>query len=121
METRSFRCSLPDYSQGRVEQGRLLVETGKEEAEAFTFHIDGIDHEAGKARLIGNAGADDLTVVGSMSSVSFIERTPSGALNITTIYAWRDSMDRFHAAHSRHIALLGPYPSQRYGYCEVWH
>jgi len=52
--------------------------------------------------------------------VSFIEVVPVGTPNVTTIYAWVDKTGRFKAVHSRHTELAGPFPSQHYGYCELW-
>ena len=120
MSARSFRCSFPQYSTVDWDnRDQPQLQTGTEDD--FVFQIDGIDYSTGDARVIGNIGASDLVVVPGVTTVSFIEAIPSGGVNLTTVYAWRDSMgSRFKAVHSRHTAVLGPSPSQYFGYCEVW-
>ena len=108
MSARSFRCSFPQYSSvdWDRDQPRLRTSTQAD----FAFHIDGIDYRTRTARVIGNAGAADLMAMAGVMSVSFIEQTPSGSVNLTSIYAWRDSMGRFKAVVSRHVALARAYP-----------
>ncbi|MCC7131794.1 MAG: hypothetical protein IT352_04070 [Gemmatimonadales bacterium] len=95
--------------------------------EPMDFVIDGIDAQAGSARMIGNAGATDLVLVRGVDVLSFIERTPAGNLMVTSIFfvpqAVRKRAGRelpegsFEAVHSRHFSLITPFPSQRYGHC----
>jgi hypothetical protein len=92
----------------------------KDGRQDFEFHIDGIDHGRRTARIIGNAGAEDLLVFGGADSVAFVEQVPVGAVNVTTVYAWRDTQGRFKSVHSRHTAIGGPSPSQNYGFCQAW-
>jgi hypothetical protein len=115
---RSLKCSFPWYSSADWNDDRPTLKNATQTD--FGFHIDGIDYGKGVARLIGNAGAEDLTPVRGDSSVSFIERVPVGTLNVTTVYAWRNKAGHFKAVHSRHTAIGGPSPSQNYGSCEPW-
>ena len=116
---RSFRCSFPQYATVDWDRDQPQLQTGTEDD--FILQIDGVDYSTGDARMIGNVGASDLVVVSGVTTVSFVERIPSGEVNLTTVYAWRDSMGlRFKAVHSRHTAIFGPSPSQYFGYCEVW-
>ena len=116
---RSFRCSFPQYATVDWDRDQPQLQTGT--ADDFVLQIDGVDYSTGDARMIGNVGASDLMAMAGVMSVSFIEQTPSRSVNLTSIYAWRDSMGRrFKAVHSRHTAILGPSPSQYFGYCEVW-
>ena len=118
MSARSFRCSFPQYSTVDWDRDEPQLRTGSEDD--FVVQIDGIDYRTQTARVIGNVGADELMAVAGATSVSFTEQTPSGAVHLTSIYAWRDSMGRFKAVYSRHTAIFGPTPSQYFGYCEVW-
>ena len=68
--------------------------------------------------MIGNAAAVDIILLPGADRLSFIERTPVGAVNLTTVYAWRDSDGGFKTVHSRHTAVVGPSPQQYYGRCE---
>jgi hypothetical protein len=119
MTTRSLKCSFPAAATADWNSDEPRLRTSSEQKD-FGFNIDAIDHKTHKARLIGNAGSDDLTSVAGDSSVSFIEVTPAGSINLTTVYAWRDKLRRFKAVHSRHVAIGGPSPSQNYGFCQVW-
>jgi len=114
---RSLKCSFPWFASTDWGGDEPKVKTAGQE---FGFHIDGIDRVKRSARIIGNAGADDLAATYGAASVSFIERVPVGSVNVTTVYAWRDKAGRFKAVHSRHTAIGGPSPSQNYGYCQAW-
>ena len=114
---RSLKCSFPWSASADWDRDEPRVKNASQE---FGFQIDGIDHRQGSARIIGNAGADDLTALRGADSVSFLERVPAGTINVTTVYAWRNTEGRFKAVHSRHVAIGGPAPSQNYGYCQVW-
>ena len=81
--------------------------------------FDLVDYDAGTARLVGNAGTSPLSAVPGLSGVSFIEVTPSGAVNTYTVYAWLNAERRFVAVTSRHTAVAGPSPSQLNGSCDV--
>lgn len=116
-EARSLKCSFPWYSSAAWDRDQPQVKSAGQD---FGFQIDGIDYRKRSARIIGNAGADDLAVTQGTGSVSFIEQVPVGSVNLTTVYAWRDKAGRFKAVHSRHTAIGGPSPSQNYGYCQAW-
>jgi hypothetical protein len=114
---RSLKCSFPWYSSADWDADEPKLKTGVQD---FAFHIDGIDRTKRAARLIGNAGAEDLVVLVGDDSVSFVEQTPAGAVNVTTVYAWRNKAGSFKAVHSRHTSIGGPSPSQNYGQCLSW-
>jgi hypothetical protein len=119
MTTRSLKCSFPAAASADWDRDEPRLQISSQQKN-FEFNIDGIDHKTHKARIIGNAGSDDLTVLAGESSVSFIEVTPAGSVNLTTVFAWPDKLRRFKTAHSRHVAIGGPSPSQNYGFCEIW-
>jgi len=114
---RSLKCSFPWHSSADWAADEPKLKTG---AQDFSFHIDGIDRAKRAARIIGNAGAEDLAVLVGGDSVSFLEQTPAGAVNVTTVYAWRNKAGSFKAVHSRHTSIGGPSPSQSYGQCQSW-
>ena len=102
--TRSFQCDF-----------------GVEFSSSIT--LDDVDYEAGTARMLGNVGTTDLGAVLGRDSASFIERTPPGAVNLLTVYAWRKHeagiLQPFVAVYSRHTAVGGPSPSQFHGTCRA--
>jgi hypothetical protein len=117
MAARSLKCSFPWFASADWDGDLPVLKTSKQD---LGFHIDGIDHSKQAARMIGNAGSEDLLATEAIDSISFIEQTPFGTLNVTTVYKWRDKVGRFKSVHSRHPSIGGPAPSQNYGHCEVW-
>lgn len=115
---RSLKCSFPWYASADWDEDQPKVRSAPQKD--FEFNIDGINYEKRSARLIGNAGAEDMTATRGDSSVSFVERVPVGTLNLTTVYAWRNKAGHYKAVHSRHTAIGGPSPSQNYGSCQPW-
>ena len=118
LSTRSLRCSFGWYASVGWDADKPSLETSTQED--FQFQIDAIDPPGGRARMIGNVGAVDLILIPGADRLSFIERTPVGAVNLTTVYAWRDSEGGFKTVHSRHTSIAGPSPQQHYGRCEPW-
>ena len=92
----------------------------KNSTQNFEFYFDSIDHAKSRARMIGNAGSEDIAAVQGDFTVSFIEIVPVGTINVTTVYAWNNKAGHFKAVHSRHTAIGGPSPSQQYGFCQPW-
>jgi hypothetical protein len=83
------------------------------------FVIAAIDATAGKAQIVGNAGAANVAMVVGEATATFIERTPMGNINTTTIYLKLEGT-RFPAVESRHVGdAFGLMLSQNYGYCEA--
>ncbi len=83
--------------------------------------FDAIDLDKKSARFIGNAGAEELWVIDTEEGITFIEQTPSGNHNFTTVFNhFNESLSGFVAVHSRHINMLAPLPSQWHGICKVW-
>lgn len=116
---KSLKCEFPTSatSDWQKDVPKPKIEKGQK----FSFHIDGINTSKGTARIIGNAGAEDLMVVSTQESIHFLETTPSGNLNITTVFDARTKDGRYKAVHSRHMTTMGgPLPSQAYGFCRSW-
>jgi len=114
---KSLKCEFPIVSTSDWQKDKPNPQLKKQE---FGFHIDGINLQQGKARIIGNAGSTDLSVVNGGMVVHFIEYTPSGNMNVTSVFAATTKLG-FKAVHSRHLYMMSsPLPSQSYGYCQRW-
>jgi len=76
-----------------------------DDVEVLELRFIDIDLAAGRARLVGNIGVSDVSVlISDAGTLSFLETTPSGNLNVTTIYTLVDgSRGQNIASHSRHI------------------
>ena len=100
-----------------------------EKNKGFSFVYTNIDIQNRSARLVGNAGSEDVDVVATTKAITFVELTPAGNYNLTSIflpYKLQDSDSTFLSVHSRHINMsslpypLDPIPSQYYGKCIKW-
>ena len=97
------------------------------QAQQFTLDIDEIDADSGTARVTGTSGPTHVTALLTISSLHFVERTVTGTLTITTVFASEGNVRTYRAVHSRHdylpMSLPGyvsePSVSQNYGECEV--
>jgi hypothetical protein len=115
---RSLKCTFPTIASLDWKRDDA---TPRIQSQNFEFIVDGIDHKARTARLVGNLGAVDLILVEGIKVTTFVETTPSGNVNLTTVFAEVMSDGRFKAVHSRHVYLIGgALPSQAYGSCQIW-
>jgi len=81
--------------------------------------FDNIDLKQHKARLIGNAGTSDIFVQTAGESLHLLETTPSGNLNVTTIYIRAMAAGDLFSVHSRHVgSASAPMVSQFWGSCK---
>ena len=91
---------------------------GKDSSTIF----DSINAQASTARIIGNAGAGDVSVVVTPVGLTFIEQAGAGGLNFTTVFTHfvePENVARV-AVTSRHITFFdGPFPSQYHGTCVI--
>jgi len=94
--------------------------------ETLSLDIDEIDTDSGSGRVTGTTGPADVTALLTISSLHFMERSVTGTLNITTVFAGDPDAKTFRAVHARHdylpMNLPGyqsePSVSQHYGVCE---
>ena len=116
--TKTFQCIFSVNAYAAMESDNPRLEIRREE---FSLTFDQIDGAAGKGRMIGNQGGEDVTVVPAPEAITMIEVLGSGLLQITVIYAAQKSDGQFKAVHSRHSAMFGgmPVPSQYYGACRA--
>ena len=123
VRARSLKCTFSIVMLGDWKEGKLTTSVDSEE---FVLHFDSIDITNKRARLIGNMGAEDVGLLVTSRSLTFVEITPGGNPNFTTVYPnYKDGGTGFIAVTSRHIVLpslkgLHPFPSQHHGSCVVW-
>lgn len=122
---KTLKCDYPTastlevYADKPIKQiNAMKPETTKEK---FGFIIDNINLAQSSARLIGNAGGDDLVTVPGVGIISFLQVTGSG--NITTTSLFLDTVDEsghYFSVHSRHMSWFGNgvITSQFYGTCK---
>jgi hypothetical protein len=117
LRARSMKCLFHDGSLGDFQKGKLEVKKLREE---MTIDFDAIDLKAGTARSLGENGASNETVLATPTGLTFIEKTGSGNVVVTTVFATKRTSQDFIAVMSRHMSMLGTVvPSQYYGTCRV--
>lgn len=119
LEGHSLKCDFSVVSQTYWENGNLTIKTEPEKD--FLLHFDSIDIQRNHARLLGNLGAVDVSLLLTSGTLSFLETTANGGVNLTTIFpSYRNESREFIAVTSRHLAVFGPFSSQHHGTCQVW-
>jgi hypothetical protein len=122
---KSLKCKFPVYTVGSWKNGEAKAEV--KQAQQFSLDIDEIDTDGGTARVVGTSGPTHVTALLTISSLHFMERTVTGTLTVTTVFASEVNAKTFRAVHSRHdylpMSLPGyvsePSVSQNYGECEA--
>jgi hypothetical protein len=117
MSISQLRCDFPLVAQADWKSDRPAPIVKKQD---FGFDITGIDLAGNSARIAGQLGSTALVVSKGIDVINFLERSPLGVLNVTSVFAARDKVGRFKAVHSRHLSgggVLDPFPSQSYGFC----
>lgn len=118
VNARSLKCVFDVAATGRWKEGKLSVETGRDD---LTLNFDSIDLKAQKARMIGNQAADDVVVLTSKRGITFLEETPIGNFTFTTVFFRYNAAKDFIAVTSRHMDfILGVTISQLYGSCQIY-
>ena len=120
-EFKTFRCEFHDSEGRRVRDGK----TSDTKGDSFTepLVVDNLNYRNRAARLIGNAGASDLTILtDGRLAVTLAEYTEPGGVSIITIYKHVNGFDVHHrAVMSRHLAFSQPVGdvsmAQYYGTC----
>ena len=120
-QAQSIKCEWGQGTTALWNEGRPSLEQnsfGKDAGVVF----DSIDTQAGTARIIGNAGAGDISVVVTPVGLTFIEQTGAGGLNFTTVFTHFVEPENVAraAVTSRHITLFAsPFSSQYPGTCVI--
>jgi len=112
-------CSFPVYAAPVWKDGAAQVVS---RAQDFNFDIDAIDTKKNSARIVGGGGASaHASTIVTPTGLNVIEATPSGNLNITTIFVAGGPTGKYLAVHSRHLGdpNSAPSVSQNYGTCGI--
>jgi hypothetical protein len=114
----ALRCTFTLYVAAHWENGEPQAVAGDDQ---FSFSIEEIDVAGRRARVVGAAGAANVSAFVTGTGLNVIEQTPIGNFILTTVFASGRAGERFVAVHSRHLGDVAapPGPSQYYGSCEV--
>ena len=117
---KSLDCVFRAGTRGEWVKGKV---TTKRATDSLQMHIESIDLEAGKARLIGNISTADVSATLTPRGLNLFETTGTGSGIYTTVFAaYQPGVRRFVAVTSRHVAFpMGALPvvAQYYGTCEA--
>ena len=125
-QVKSLKCHFTVYASGvwsKAQEPSAQVR----QPETLNLEIDEIDTDSGSGRVTGTAGPADVTALLTISSLHFMERSVTGTLNVTTVFAGAEGATTFRAVHTRHDYLpmnlpgyeSAPSVSQHYGICEI--
>jgi hypothetical protein len=119
---RTLRCELGPGNVAAWSEGthEVVIDKGTFNDPPSPEIIDNIDLTAGRARMVGNVGASNVTATATDSGILFVERTLAGNFVVTTVFATDFLAPWYPAVQSRHV-LMGdePMPSQYYGKCRI--
>lgn len=124
LTAKSLRCylgpgALADWTSDGPARPPVKLETFGASSVDSMIIFDSIDTKANRARLIGNAGADDVAVHQTPLGLVFVDRTMSGGEIFVTVYGVKVQME-YALVYSFHIEIGGvPRPSQYYGTCKI--
>ncbi len=117
-QTQSFRCSFTDGFSTEFKSNK--PSSGRDKSKFTDLTFDQLDVKKNRGRMIGNAGATDVGVINGDNSIHIIEQTPSGNMNITTIFNPPiKNSSNYPVVHSRHVNIFDePMTSQYVGLCK---
>lgn len=124
-QVKSLKCKFTIYSSGSWKNGEPQAQI--RQPEQLTLDIDEIDTDSGTARVTGSTGPVHVTALLTVSSLHFMERSVTGTLNVTTVFASEPGAKTLRAVHARHdylpMSIPGfvsePTVSQHYGTCDA--
>lgn len=116
-QTQSFRCTFSDGLVTNWESGKP---SSKRDGRMDEIVFDQVDTKKGTGRMIGNSGSENVQVLNGDGSIHIVERTPSGNMNVTTIFSPpQKNPTQYPLVHSRHLNFIGgPLVSQFVGLCK---
>ncbi len=125
-QVKALKCRFTVYSSAAWAKTTQEPSAQVRQPETLALEIDEIDTDSGSGRITGTAGPVEVTALLTLSSLHFMERSVTGTLNITTVFAGVEGAKTFRAVHTRHdylpLSLPGyqsdPSVSQHYGICE---
>lgn len=122
LATRSLKCEFGQGTSAEWVDGQLKVKSAvfSSDPSKAAVHYDAIDLKTQSARIIGTSGSTDAIVLPTAAGISIVENPLGGGIVVTTVFAHYDHDRSFTAVLSKHIDLMGPFPQQYYGICEIW-
>ena len=119
---KSLKCTFSLNTAGGWVNDVAQAQTKVEDT---SLDIDSIDTAEGTARIAGSNS--DITALLTASSLHFLERSFSGNLTVTTVFAQEGPKGKYRAVRSRHDYLpvnipglvSAPTVVQYYGACEM--
>lgn len=112
----AFVCGFGEAATTIHDKNGFKTDVGEA---SMSFTVAGIDYDAGKAQLVGNAGTAPLIVMNGSGKATFIEITSAGVVHSLTIFSIPGPLKGYVSVYSRHSAFLDDIiVSQNYGYCE---
>jgi hypothetical protein len=114
-------CQFSEGFSSIYKRGQFVETT---QSSDFRITYGSIDAQNGRAQMIGNAGASAVTFINSGRQLLFVERTPAGNFDFTSVIIGPmvegSFEERLPAAHSRHVRMLDDLlVSQFTGFCEA--
>jgi hypothetical protein len=101
----TIKCLFLNGSFTSLEKDNFSTKKTKDSMEVT---LTNIDLKTSTARLIGNAGKEEVNVVSGLpGTLSFVEITPSGRVNTLTVYSRINNMGNV-AVYSRHTGSVSP-------------
>lgn len=118
LSAKTISCTFRPGASANWIEGSPAMQLGQFSSTGLLI-IRSIDIRNRSAIYGGNVGEVAVAVSATPLALHFLERTDSGGLNTTTVFASvKDG--RYIAVHSRHAVILGqPLPSQFHGLCDV--
>jgi hypothetical protein len=122
LATKSLKCEFGQGTSAEWVDGQLKVESAvfSSDPTKAPIHYDTINLKTHSARIIGNSGSTDATVLPSADGISIVEKPLGGGIVVTTVFAHYDRERRFISVLSKHVNVMGPFPQQYYGICKIW-
>ena len=104
---KAYRCSFPVLVTTRFEEGEWWPE---QKTQDFSFALAAIDRENRTAQIVGNVGAENLSLIVGLEHETFIEISLSGTVQLTVVFTElpQPPDGRFPAVHSRHARAAAP-------------
>lgn len=118
---RSLHCVFASGYQTSWASGTAVSEQTKFSTSDEPMIFYAIDTSKQTAKVMGNAGSDEVLAFATTSGITFLETTPNGNVNVTTVFAtYKKTTEEFPCVHSRHLLMpTAPFPSQFHGTCTV--
>lgn len=125
---KAIRCNYTNNTATTIKDSDNDIQVSIDNAKYdFIITFDEIDRAKGIGKILGNQGVGHVLVVSGNDILSFVEITPSGNINTTSIYNLQDKDGKYISNMSRHINMSGAINmtghlitvSQMFGTCDL--